>query len=495
MIGKLIPWIVFAIFGFYLVGGTMQAKLGLIDDHEIALFLGTDGKIAFNEIPKVIMSTELGLWGKYQRFRPSYYTLRVVEAAVWRDNAMLWYGARYVMLILFMTLTYLILANFLPQILSYATVFCLMTLPLWSDILTRLGPSEIYAAVGLTMFAYGLLKDKYWLWFVGYLIGVGSKENMLFMLPTLILWLGLKIWNKKITKNEIYLGGLAVLFTAWIIIGIGLATSKIGTDVYGTNISYRDRIVTLWKHKRFIVDTQHLYFSLISTIGMFFMLWKNKRTVPYLLTIIMIAGVIASQYLFYDNSLPTNMRYDFPGIVALRLLDIIAFAWIWSLLAKSNKVWMKGLVVLVILSGLLFQIYRVGFNKIRNQVIGVVNQTKYTDGQMNNLVNTAKQTPEKTLIIVSNHYLDYEPIVSISRFVRARGLTNPIMLYYRGEITSDDDTLAVQLETEMLDTMNNGANSKNFYQFTKFNHDQVNCYSIILGSESILSGCPKIANF
>ena len=42
---KLLPIVVFAVFGYYLMGGLFSARLGMIDDHEIPYFLGSDGVI------------------------------------------------------------------------------------------------------------------------------------------------------------------------------------------------------------------------------------------------------------------------------------------------------------------------------------------------------------------------------------------------------------------------------------------------------------------
>ncbi len=160
-----LPWIVFAVFGFYLIGNNFNAKLGMIDDHEIAMFLGSDGKVSVDEFPKEILKTEIGQWGSYLRYRPSYYTLRVLETALWRDDARLWYLSRYLMLVVSMVLGYQIMIMYFPQIVSYLFIFYIMTMPFWPDMLTRLGPSEMYALPAVLLFVYGLIKNKLWIVF------------------------------------------------------------------------------------------------------------------------------------------------------------------------------------------------------------------------------------------------------------------------------------------------------------------------------------------
>ncbi|OJX66511.1 MAG: hypothetical protein BGO94_06490 [Micrococcales bacterium 72-143] len=68
------------VFAFF--GQLRHARLGLIDDHEILRFLGSDHRLLLWEIPSVLGTTELANWGEDGRFRPAYYFLRAVEVAL-----------------------------------------------------------------------------------------------------------------------------------------------------------------------------------------------------------------------------------------------------------------------------------------------------------------------------------------------------------------------------------------------------------------------------
>ncbi len=255
MIRKIIPLIVFAIFGFYLMGANFQAKLGIIDDHEIAWLLGPDGRVSIREFVPTLLKTEVRQWGTYLRYRPSYYALRVAETALWKDKATLWYGTRYVIFVVSMLLMYWILSNYVPGIVAYAVIFYVFTMPFWPDLLTRLGPSEIYAVPASLIFAYGILKNRLWMVAIGYAVCVGAKENFLVLFPFLLAWIFCKWKAKKLQKRDWLVTLILTIYTTFIVTAILVATAKAGTDVYGTQISYRYRITKfIWDIPKIIAD-------------------------------------------------------------------------------------------------------------------------------------------------------------------------------------------------------------------------------------------------
>ena len=78
---KRIIFLAFSIVvGMFLAGNNLKAEFGPIDDHEVVNWLGADRKILLSEIPQMLKETELGRFGKYARYRPSYYTLRIGES-------------------------------------------------------------------------------------------------------------------------------------------------------------------------------------------------------------------------------------------------------------------------------------------------------------------------------------------------------------------------------------------------------------------------------
>ena len=79
---------------FILIGRQIyQANWGLIDDHEIFHFLGPGLRLPLADIWSTLLAkTEVGsLQG---RFRPGYYTVKLIETSLWGSNVHLWYLAR-----------------------------------------------------------------------------------------------------------------------------------------------------------------------------------------------------------------------------------------------------------------------------------------------------------------------------------------------------------------------------------------------------------------
>jgi hypothetical protein len=506
MIRKIIPILIFSLFAIFLIGPTLSAKLGMIDDHEIAEFLGPTGKIFPWEIPSIVVSkTEIGQWGTYLRFRPSYYTVRVIESALWRDNASLWYGVRYLSLVATLVVGFVILRRYLPSPVSYLVIFYLMTLSFWPDILTRLGPSEIYALPACVIFVYGLIRNKPLYWFTGLIIAVGAKENFLVLLPIAYMWFVYQWGQKKIARTDAVYLTIATLYSLWIVAGIAIATGKTGTDVYGTQISYHDRVLTLWRYKRYIVESQHLIPSALAGIALVvsyvrdlfrkgYTSFATSRHAPYFLAYASLVLVVISQFIFYSNGLPTGMRYDLPGMVALRLLDVVSIIWIVSILPRNpaGSLVRFGLYsALILFAGI--QIYRYPYIQIREHAAETVRTTTAFDTHLTTVADTLREHPTAPLVMTSDYYLDFEPIVSVSRYLRARGVTNPFMLDYRAP-ESLTDSLQHDLVPQLTAVSEKGATSPIFEYFSPNTHPTHDCYAITFGKE-LESRCEHAATF
>lgn len=503
---KWLPLLIFALFGFYLVGNNFYAQLGIIDDHEIAMFLGNDGKITISEIPSIIASTEIGRWGTYQRFRPSYYTLRMMETALWRDNAKLWYGARYFMLVVSMYLLWLTLSHFFPKIVSYFFVFYLMTQPFWVDLWTRLGPSEIYTVPALFMFAYGILTNRLWLIAAGYLIAVGSKENFLFLLPCLLLYGGYLVYQKKITTKEIYTYIILVIYTCWIVGGIYLGTSRTGADVYGTTISYSERLAMIYKYKRYIVESRQIGPALlvfgVSFVGMIIAMYRSgikqvlrNPVVHFLFFVMILLGIIASQYLFYNNNFPTNMRYDFPVMILFPILQLVAVRMVIQVTPSKLKTIITPIIYLCLVIGLGYMITSRGYNLIREAAMHNAQTTASFANKIDKISPLLKKNQEIPLYFVSSHYLDYEPIVSVARYLDSRGVNNKFMLVYKdksNEINPVERDLTKRMEMVMR---GEDDPDRVFGRFAPTKAGEEPCYIISYGGAEPQGGCEVLAHF
>lgn len=499
MISKLVPWMVFFVFGFYLMGDLFGAKLGMIDDHEIPLFLGTNGVITLAEYPGVLASTEVGEWGNNLRFRPSYYALRILETMLWKDNATLWYFTRYILLVISMWMGWRIMSSYFPKILSYLFVFYILTMPFWPDILTRLGPSEIYGIPALIGFVYGYVFNKPWLLLTSFVVAVGAKENFMFLLPLFIIWIWQMSREQKMTKL-LWIGCIVALgFTVWIVSAILVATSKVGVDFYGEAISYRYRVTRfVWDIPKIIMERK-MFFSagiLVLMIVNFIKTPKKEGNIYALITLLCVYGVIASQYIFYPNQIPTLMRYDFPVMIMFRVADLIALYYLTNHLFKHwlKKLVTPGIYILLTLIMIAF-IVRSQYSLIKVRGANVATNTNSFAGKIELITNKAKAEPEANLMFVSTFWLDFEPVISLARYLTAKGVKNNMILSYTPD-PALTDPLGIELQKRFLNSMNGIATEDtSFEHFSPRRELKEPCYSITFGKATPIPSCPLLASF
>ncbi|RHX86338.1 hypothetical protein DLM78_10915 [Leptospira stimsonii] len=180
----------------YLFGPNLKAKWWLIDDHEIFYFLKSKNSqqnwIQFFEI--LLNQTEVGSFGNSQRYRSSYYFLRVFETLLWKDNPLLWYSFRLVITALFSFSILKLLTKYFSFSLSILFLLSVFSLRYWSDIFSRMATSETYAVFGISLILIGISnyrdqsQNSIWTYVsiaVGVMIAEGSKENFLFLIPFL----------------------------------------------------------------------------------------------------------------------------------------------------------------------------------------------------------------------------------------------------------------------------------------------------------------------
>lgn len=495
---KWLPWIVFAIFGFYLVGNNFQAKLGMIDDHEIAMFLGSDDKVSVDEIPKEIMRTEVGQWGTYLRYRPSYYTLRVLETSLWKDNARLWFVSRYLMLVVSMVIAFKIMSLYFPQIVSYMFIFYAITMPFWPDMLTRLGPSEMYALPAVLVFAYGMIKNNLWMMSFGYIVAVGSKENLLILFPILLVWFIAKAIKKSLSRYDWFATAIMTVFTFFVVGAIVVATMKAGTDVYGAQISYPERITKfVWDIPQ-IVKNRHLMPALgvfVLGLGLNIFKYKSKQIYGNLGIASIILLVIASQYIFYANQLPSNSRYDFPALLLFPVLDLVAIKLILLLTNKKLHHLVKFSLYICLI--LIFGAYMVkrGYTLVHIQSKKVVAQTVEFNINLEKVIKAAESNPTAHIVYVSQRFIDFEPVISVSRYLDSNKIANQMTISYIQEPYLSDP-LGLDLEDRFVKSMNGEiTEDKSFERFSPISELKIPCYSITFGSALPLPTCPEIARF
>jgi hypothetical protein len=366
-----------------------------------------------------------------------------------------------------------------------------MTMPFWPDILTRLGPSEIYAVPAVLLFAYGLMTNTLWMIVTGYVVSVGSKENFLILLPVLALWLGYRIFLKKVTKQEIWTSVALLGYTAFIVGGIMIATAKAGTDIYGAQISYRYRITKLIWDIPMIIKTRHIMPALaVMAVALF----AKTKPWKYILGMLGLLALISSQYIFYVNQIPTNMRYDFPVMLLFPVLDLVAVKLVIALSAKHrlHKLITYALYIMIIAGCSLYVLKR-GYTLIHLQAEKVVRASTAFNQQLSLAKKVIAENPGSTINFVSSRYIDFEPIVSVERYLTAAKITNSFSLYYNPEISPTDP---MELDDRLKSVMKGEVSTDHLFdRFSAYREEHVPCLSITFNGAVPPNDCPTIANF
>lgn len=250
----LIAAIVSGLIAFWIYSPMLNARLGLIDDHEFLKFLKVGGQ-NLGSLGQMLATTEVAHFGDTPRFRPAYYSLRALETVIHGTNGFEWYLWRVAMFALFIAgstlLVFLVLKklDFSSNLISSLVAgFFGMTLAAqrsWTDITMRLGPSELYLMLGILIFAYG----AYYLLFrnsknlgialvtLGFWLAVGSKENSLSLVwveMTLFVILairGFPVWRLLVA------GFASLAMGGYVALGFLPNVLASGRDVYGAERS------------------------------------------------------------------------------------------------------------------------------------------------------------------------------------------------------------------------------------------------------------------
>lgn len=489
-------------------GRVLTAKWGVIDDHEIVAFLGQDGRLYLSEILPSLKSTEIGDFGSLTRYRPSYYLLRLLECFIWGANPALWYAFRLVILILSVSLFWNFIAHRLGWLSGGMLCAYMLTFFYWEDIIGRLGPGESYAVLGLPIYIWGLLNAfkpystnlRYVLSGLAILLGtvvcVGSKENFVLLIISSI-YVVIKAF--KLKKYFLFLFALgSFLFSLYISIAVMILLANSGIDVYANTTAPLERF-SIVLHSLFdirILFPLAILGSLMVVLGILllvrkFSIYIRKTLFQALFWFMVIWAVYFSQLIFYNGVWPTGTRYDFPGMLYIPAAIFILYLVAEKIAIEKPRLkypkfivrfgWIIALALFVLLRG-----YAPTIDALEKNV----RVTKDFTNHIEQLSSILRLNPESALVLESGNILDYEPIFSYERFLRAYGVQNPLFLRIHGyspEVVASglDQSLALKL----LDISNQGNNL--FQPLSKIKNYQNRCYSLSL-SGSFKSECQPI---
>jgi hypothetical protein len=350
------------LYGLFLYSPMFGAKLGLIDDHEFISFLTVGGQ-SWSGLPTMLQNSEIAKFGEFERFRPAYAFLRAVGSIIHGTDGSQWYLMRIgLFLAIVLALTGLIfrlaIRNFgltpkWAMTISMISGLMIAALSSWNDIVTRLGPSELYVAWGLTVTGWGLAllftREKELLGnilvSVGFALAVGSKENSISLIAPLLVALAVAALHGAKVWLVVFSGALSTAATVFTAMGFLPPILEDGEDVYGQSRSLGNALATAIQLWPFWIA---LVFALVGVV-------LTMKSNWVILQKLLISGLsatplllVASESYFYQYSVNsgtfTPSRYgvlvELTGVLSLTALVLFG-----SLRMLQNRAILKGLTL------------------------------------------------------------------------------------------------------------------------------------------------------
>ncbi|WP_156781791.1 hypothetical protein [Leptospira tipperaryensis] len=413
----------------YLFGPNLKAKWWLIDDHEIFYFLKSkDSQSSWLQYFYILLNqTEVGNFGNSQRYRSSYYFLRVFETLLWKDNPLLWYSFRLGIAALFSFSILKLLTKYFSFSLSFLFLLSVFSLRYWSDIFSRMATSETYAVLGISLILIGISNfrnqssNSLWTYVsiaVGVMIAEGAKENFLIFIciPLLILFLErktLKTWSSKVVLT------VPIVYGGSILLSLYLFFRKVQVDIYGNSTKASDRLSVFlnYLNNELVIGCMILIGILIILI-VFYSIKFRKYSVsfPELIPFFFF-GLLLINILFYNGSWPTNSRYDFPGLLGYQCVIAFTVYLIVSKILDLAKVTLpeKNFVANLILIFFLCSFTPLSSitNLQRDSRINMKRTQEFTS--FLNVFLADKS--DRFIIFYVNQAFDFEPVDSFLRFL------------------------------------------------------------------------------
>lgn len=452
-------------FGFYLWGENLRAGWWIIDDHETLRLIGSGAS------PLERLFQFPNLWGYGEvvpfaspRFRPIFWIFQSLEGVVWGAQPLLWYLFRTGVFILACTVCYRLLKPLLGTLNSILFTLLLASFSFWSDIFTRLGPAENYALLGLTGYALASVsllrhyredapapsRRVYAAWVLfgaSSIIAMGAKENFVWLLLANAALFGYLIFKRRRSIFGMAVLALSTGFGLLSLATVFFTNTIRGFDVYGNSGGLSDRFATTFA----AVQRNVISLPALAALGGLLMVLGIGTVVLYragdreglarlgkgvLLSALVAGGLAAvyvSQLYFYNGALPTNTRYDLPGVLIPPFVGLIGVVLILLIVRLTVKQpyydMLVALVPAVCLGGILLA---TGFDNARQASHANVERTRQFDAALSQIQLVALANPQVALVLDTHSGLDYEASYSVVRFLRRRGVENPIFLRYSG---------------------------------------------------------------
>jgi hypothetical protein len=425
-----------------------QANWGLIDDHEVFTYLGPRLHLPLSDIWSTLLGkTEVGtLQG---RFRPTNYLVKLIETSLWGDNVHLWYLGHTIGFAIFLSSIWWFLRRFVGGWLSGALTAYISLLPLWADVWSRLGPSEIYGAtsIGLMVYAayFTLFSDAPRIRIASAIALTlatvalaGSKETFLPLAGGTagVFWLAYV--RKNLPPRVIGLLALVLLGCLGGIVFVVKKEVSSGADYYANALG-------IWPVLRFglagfftaLARTWWLYvipilfFTILDVIPC----RPLRNWIADSSTAVGAYGFVVASYAaqcaLYRSGFPLNVRYDFPAMLLVPLTCcILACEFFRTIRPHFSERAIEYAQFAV--AAFLFFCFALGPAYLDNSKalsVAVQKNIETTNSFYNELqlvLRAAEKSPEIPIILEAYGPGAFEPVFSLSAYLTALGARNPV---------------------------------------------------------------------
>jgi hypothetical protein len=487
---------------FALLGPLRNSKIALIDENDIPYYMGAAGKITISQIPAVVMEkTEVGTFGESNRMRPIAYIFRVIETALWGNEGTYWYTLRIIMFGAVIAITSWIYIRLVGVFLGIGLIAFTLSFRMWADIWARsTSPTEQYASVGTAVFAIGSLifVDRLKsgaalgaatvLMSLGAIVAMGSKENMLILEVPLALALLIGIAKRNLGLYSIFLLFLSMIIGLYVASSIAWYMHKTNIqDIYGNNLN--SKVFTGYL-------TQKAYFLIIISVSVLVCLkfiksaWLEQNNISSLIDsirismmwLIVIMLLVISQQIFYTGRLPTHMRYDFPGMLAIPAIIVLVV----SLSRRVLDFWLPGRKfggLINVAVGVVLLVYASLVKwELPAAVAANVQRTRAFDEALSKTITEVNRRADWPIVIRSYNPWDYEIVQALGILFVARSINNPRFLVH----SIDEDGPRTAFESDVLDHMlldqsRDGAAARGYLPLKEFETvANTGCFVIVL---------------
>jgi hypothetical protein len=485
------------------------SSLSWIDDHEFVTYFPKKNGLRLIDVPNVFWNqTEIGSWQNTLRFRPFYFFQRVLLTSLFELRA----TPRFFLRIITAIITSGILAVSIctlgtqsketrkslrdPKLfaMSLVVAIVLLTQSGWSDIVTRLGPSELELAFGFSLFMLGFSRilisgstpsqSEFFLLLSGLIICCGSKENgLVLVLPAAFVIFAYGLPSRH--KNRwLVISSFVGCYCVSIFIVITNGIVRRGSDVYnngrGIDVILQDFTTAFQSSisRQMLLTTALLFF--ISHFS------SNRGVGNFSL---LLWAIVITEQIYYSSNSSSLPRYlilsQLSHVLSIALIIFCLYSLIRSLGAAQFQSFIVLCVFLASIGGSLS-----GFQQIAEASKTRMEMTSDWEDTVTQITDASRTIRAQQIVIEVDGPARYELTASVGRFLAILSPnTNNVLLM--AEPVIDEPNFDEGLYKQMLEFSDTGSLSWNIKPKSSLSETAITVCLIIGGTHNLFDSCDK----